>query len=756
MTPAFEDVSLAVPRPSPAKERAVRIVATIAYGYSLYWLFWRWTQSINWSSPWFSVTLVLAETFGIASTGFLIWTVWRLRTREVRPAPPGRSVDVFITCYNESVQLVRRTAIGARSIRYPHQTFVLDDGHRDEMKAMCHELGIGYITRDDNVDAKAGNLNHALAATTGEFILQLDADHVPVPTILDRLLGHFDDPGVAFVQSPQDFYNTDSFTHVVNDEGRRFWEENRIFFSLIQPGKDRMNAAFFCGSCGVIRRTAIESVGGFSTRTITEDMETSIVLHGRGWQSVYHGETLAYGLSPASAGQYHVQRLRWGQGSMQILRKMNPLTYPGLTLAQRWSYFSSVIVYVDGLQKLVFYLAPIVFLLTGWLPVRVTNHELLIRLIPYLALTILSFEMLARGTGYLLISERYNMTKFFTYILALSGYFIRRPIKFNVTPKDASDVPLKTYAPQLVLASLCVASLLWVLPAYHFGWVNYHVRGAVSVPFVANGLWVVWNLSFAIAVIRHSIRSRQQRSDHRFVERIPVDIRAVGSDGVLGVPLRANTRDFNGTGLSFRSLEPFAPGELVEIPLALSSGMTTVRGRVSHVKRGPEAYGAVFIHGVVFEDMAIDVRDRIEMHCALHSVPLWHQRYRPSRDPMSIVRQKWGSPRQGRRIRVELPAMISVTGENGEVATGIGLLEELSDEGARLILENPIEPGAKVSYEVPGTDLAGHGVVVFNRAFDSPLQVRFAVGVRRPTRSASWRGLPLIRRWTLSPGTAGG
>ena len=176
-----------------------------------------------------------------------------------------------------------------------------------------------------NGHAKAGNLNHAFGVTSGEFVLQLDADHVPLPNILDRLLGYFNEPTLAFVQSPQDFYNTNSFTHVQNDEGRQMWEENRLFFSLIQPGKDRMNAAFFCGSCGVLRRTALEEIGGFSVKTITEDMETSMMLHARGWTSYYHGETLAYGLEPASAAQYHVQRLRWGQGSMQILRKMNPL-----------------------------------------------------------------------------------------------------------------------------------------------------------------------------------------------------------------------------------------------------------------------------------------------------------------------------------------------------------------------------------------------------------------------------------------------
>ena len=159
-------------------------------------------------------------------------------------APRGRTVDVFITTYDEPLEVLRRTAMGARAIQYPHRTYVLDDGKRDEVMEMAKELGIGYIRRAGNANAKAGNLNFALSVTSGDFILQLDTDHVPLPHIVDRILGYFNDPKVAFIQTPQDFYNTDSFTHVFNEEARTLWEENRIFYSLLQPGKDRVNASF--------------------------------------------------------------------------------------------------------------------------------------------------------------------------------------------------------------------------------------------------------------------------------------------------------------------------------------------------------------------------------------------------------------------------------------------------------------------------------------------------------------------------------
>src|SRR5687768_9079936 len=278
------------------REPLIRAVAVIAVLYGAYWILWRWTNTMNTAPnaivP--SLVLLLAETWAYIGLCFFVLLTWRLTNREPGPAPTGKTLDVFITCYNEPLEVLRRTAIGARAIRYPHRTYMLDDGKRDEVRGMCQELGIGYIRRVGNANAKAGNLNFAISVTRGEFILQLDADHVPLPHIADRLLGYFADPQLALVQAPQDFYNVDSFTHVVNDEGRRLWEENRIFFSLIQPGRDSLNASFFCGSCGIIRRSALEQIGGFQSQTIIEDMETTIRLQQRGWKTAYHRETLAY------------------------------------------------------------------------------------------------------------------------------------------------------------------------------------------------------------------------------------------------------------------------------------------------------------------------------------------------------------------------------------------------------------------------------------------------------------------------------
>ncbi|HEY1953538.1 MAG TPA: glycosyltransferase [Gemmatimonadaceae bacterium] len=747
---AFRD---AIPRLPRGQEIFTRAFAAIAWLYGLYWIVWRWGFSLNHHALVFSIVLIVAETYGLINSFFLIATVWRLKYRDPPPAPAGLSVDVFITNYDEPLEVLRRTAIGARTIRYPHRTYMLDDGKRDEVKAMAEALGIGYIRREGNEHAKAGNLNHALGITDGKYILQLDADHVPLPNILDRLLGYFNDPDVAFVQSPQDFYNTDSFTHVVNEEERSLWEENRIFFSLLQPGKDYWNAAFFCGSCGVLRRTAFEEIGGFSTKTITEDMETSIVLHGRGWKSVYHGETLAYGLAPSSALAYHVQRLRWGQGSMQILRKLNPLTYPGLTVPQRVAYLSSTATYLDGIQKLIFYLAPVVFFLTGWLPVNVTNAQLVTRLVPYVLLTVISFELLSRGTGWILISERYNMAKFWTYIRACSGFFAKKPLKFNVTPKGTGDAPFETYAPQLAVVVLSIGSVIWATVAYYYGWVDYHAPGWTSLAFWLNGFWIAWNVYFAGFVVLQSRASRQQRFDHRFIDTFPITLAATDKEGRDFRDLLGLTQDLNPTGIAFRAAYELPPESRIRVTLPLASGDYEVTGEIVHVERGSTGDNTIYTHGVRFDDLPIETRDAIELHCTHHSVPMWRMKYRQSVNLVGRAVEMLANIRGERRHQVKLPARVTLeTDDPAGPTETLALLEDMSPGGARLLMEMPVAPNSIVNFEVPGTTFSGKGRVVFNRILESPMKTRFIVGIGREARESRLRAW--TREWrslTLGP-----
>jgi cellulose synthase (UDP-forming) len=730
-------------RGSEKREALIHTVAVIALMYATYWIYWRWTSTMNTAPAAIvpSVVLLVAETWAYINMCMFVMLTWRLTDREPGPAPRGRTVDVFITCYNEPLEVLRRTAIGARAIRYPHRTYILDDGKREDVKAMTEELGIGYIRRLGNANAKAGNLNFAISVTSGEFIMQFDADHVPLPNIVDRMLGYFTDPQMALVQSPQDFYNVDSFTHVVNDEGRRLWEENRIFYSLIQRGRDNWNASFFCGSCGMIRRTALEGIGGFASKTIIEDMETTMELHARGWKTAYHSETLAYGLAPGAADAYHVQRMRWGQGAMQVLRKLKPLSMRGLTLPQRINYFAGTTAYFEGWQKAVFYLMPIFYFFTGILPVAGDERAFLMRLIPYIVISIVAFELLSRGTGYLFLSERFTMVRVWTYMLAALAIFSKKPLKFNVTPKGKSSVPRMAFVPQLVLLGLSIAAPIWATVAYSQGWIDYTAPGWSSMAFWMNAVWALWNCYFAYSVVRHVMAMKQQRDDHRFEEQLPVQVRVEG----VREAVPAVTADLNPFGLGFRATQRLEKGAKVTIQLPIMPKRVLTTGIIRHVEEESTHLGRVFMHGVEFDELPIEDRDAIELYCTHHSMPMWRIRYRQSIDIMTRGKEVMHNLRGGRRRLVGLPARIRTdTAANSPARYFI--LEDYSDTGARLIGDSPIAPGTTVTFDVPGATVKGTGTVRHVQSLQTDMAVLFSIGVEFPAAPR--------RRWSLRPQAA--
>jgi cellulose synthase (UDP-forming) len=705
-----------------ARERLTRVVAATSVAFSLAYIVWRWGWTLNTDALWFSVPLAIAETYGLLTAFFLTFTGWRLKTRKSPPPLRDRTVDVFVTTYDEPLAIIRKTALAARGLTYPHETWVLDDGRRDDVEAMAREIGVRYLRRDSNEHAKAGNLNNALAHSRGEFILQLDADHVPLPHMIDRLIGFFAEPSLAFVQSPQDFYNTDAFTYEVDAGTRRLWEDQQLFFRVLQPGKDRVNAAFFVGSCALLRREAVESIGGFATKTITEDIETSMLLHSRGWTSAYYGESLAYGLAPANATAFHVQHLRWGQGAMQALRQYGPLRMKGLTLAQRIAYLDSLTTYLGGFQRLILYCAPLVFFITGAFPLRVSAAEFAAVFIPYIALQWASFKLLARGNGSLLLADRFAMAKFFTHIRSVTGYITTRRLRFRVTPKGAlASIPPGTFVPQLTLVVATVGALALAVYERQSSYAD-EVPGWGSAAVWVNVLFAAWNAWVASSIVRVAFAGRQQRSGFRFAESLPVGLQIFRKDGKLAALDVAVTGDLSPAGTALRSLHAIPDDARVALTLPLSRASVPVRGRLVNRREQVTPYGTVHIHGIEFEELSVDARDAIELHCAQHATPLERQRYDQN------AKTRFRNIRGETRVSVGMPAEVFVGPGTGR-SLGLALLEDVSPVGARIVIDHPVQPATMIRLSIPGTTLDASGKVVFVHALETSLGMRFVVGI---------------------------
>ena len=345
--PAYED--------SGSRVEMLRIVLgslfmILGSGY----LSWR-VFSSNPDIPIISWMFFGAEILGFTELAIVFMISFKRYRRLPVIDPHIATVDVFIPTYNEPIEIVRRSLVAAKRICYPHETWLLDDGHRPAFREMAEELGCHYIARDKNTGAKAGNINNALQYAKGEFIAFFDADHCAQQDFVHRVIGYFKNPNVAYVQTPQDFYNYGSFEYPHDKFSTDIWHEESLFKHVLQPGRDTFSAATLCGCSCIIRRAHMDMIGGFPSETVTEDMHLAVRLQKMGLETIYHDEPLAFGIAAPGFPEYVTQRLRWGQGNMQVcLRERLPFT-SRLTWRQNLSYVLLGLPYFDSWRRLFLY-----------------------------------------------------------------------------------------------------------------------------------------------------------------------------------------------------------------------------------------------------------------------------------------------------------------------------------------------------------------------------------------------------------------
>ena len=580
---------------------AVASIATTLYlGYR--------ATTLNPDAPLFSAVFLSAEVYAFGSFLVFAFCAWWRSPVLVRPAPPGRTVDVFIPTIDEPLDVLRRTMLAAVRMDYPHRTVVLDDGRRMAVRALADELGCDYLARSDNADAKAGNLNHGLAHSRAEFIAVIDADHVAERAFLARTLGHLADPAVAFVQTRQDYINTDSFQHSTGDRGRSAWSEQSLFYRVILHGRDRWNAAMFCGCSAVIRRDALDAVGGFATGTVTEDFHTSLRLHKAGFRSIYHDEALAYGLAPANFGQFLRQRMRWGRGAMQVLRGERFLASPGLSLAQKLHYMLGMTVYLDGLRYMVMYLTPALTLLFGVAPFVAAPSILLPLFLAHFVFSVWAFEELSRGFARVAASEHFNMARAPLYLLVLASLPLRRA-RFRVTSKSTSEIATLTpLLPQIAILLLCLAAFARGADLLLAGALRAVPLRPWEIGF--SMIWDAVNAALAAAVIAKSVRLGAGRpARHRIAATLPVGLSAPPGAGTFRAAGHSQWLSADGMGveIAVAAAEP-APGPTTGV-LDLPDGPLAFAGRILAVDR----HAGRLVAEVEFEWSGTHGRDRLDV-----------------------------------------------------------------------------------------------------------------------------------------------
>ncbi|MEG4111583.1 MULTISPECIES: glycosyltransferase family 2 protein [unclassified Microcoleus] len=454
-TIALFSVALAAIKISPQPQKWSRaVVVAIVLALTIRYVLWRSLATLNLTDPLngiFSLGLFFLEMLLVFNTSIQLYLMLRMKDRRreadrmavaVEAGNFTPTVDIFIPTYNEPAFILRRTVIGCQALDYANKkVYLLDDTKRHEIKLLAKELGCEYITRPDNIHAKAGNINHATALTNGELIVVFDADFIPTKNFLTRTVGFFQNPEIALVQTPQSFYNHDPISRNLGLENVLAPEEE-IFYRQIEIIKDSADSVVCCGTSFVVRRSALEAAGGLVTDSICEDYFTGIRLSATGYRLVYLDEKLSAGLAAENIEAHLNQRLRWARGTLQaFFIDSNPLTIRGLTFVQRLSHLEGLLHWFTSLTKVLYLLIPLGYSFFDIIPLRASARELLYFFLPYYLVQLTVFSWLNRRSGSALLSDIYSFVQCIPLAVTVVSSMLNPFGKgFQVTPKGmASD-----------------------------------------------------------------------------------------------------------------------------------------------------------------------------------------------------------------------------------------------------------------------------------------------------------------------------
>jgi len=563
----------------------VSMYSTFRYGY------WRVSTTIQYfldpgskisvADTFFICLLILAESYAfvILYLGY-VQTLWPLRRTPV-PLPDNPeewpNIDLLIPTFNEPLSVVRYTALAAMNIDWPAdklKVWILDDGGREEFRLFAEEAGVGYMTRSDNRHAKAGNINHALKRLTAPFVTVFDCDHVPTRSFLQVTMGWFiRDPKLAMLQTPHHFYSPDPFERNLS-QFRLIPNEGELFYGIVQDGNDFWNATFFCGSCAVLRRTALDEIGGIAVETVTEDAHTSLRMQINGWNTAYINIPQAAGLATESLGDHVKQRIRWARGMIQVLRTDNPLTARGLRPFQRICYFNAMSHFLYALPRLIFLSAPLIYLVLGH--VNVPGY----------------WAAILQGRHRHSFWNEVYETILAPYILIPTLLAVINPKlgSFEVTAKGGvlseRHFDTKIASPFLLMMALNVLALLMAIPRFFYFnlWpLDLLYDGDHPGTIIMNALWTLFNMVILGVCTAVAWESQQRRSTVRVAMAVPADV--MMSDGTV---IQGVTADVSSGGAMLKVDEnAYLPdGAAVQIIFPVLDGDATIPATVIGLDNG--------------------------------------------------------------------------------------------------------------------------------------------------------------------------
>ncbi len=601
-------------------QMATIVMITLSVTTSSRYLWWRYTETLNWDDPLalaLGAGLLLAETYAwlVLILGFF-QTVNPLERKPV-PLPKDTdlwpTVDVYIPTYNEPLSVVRPTTLAALSIDWPADklnVYILDDGKRPEFKDFAAEIGVGYLARADNNHAKAGNMNSAMRYTDGEYIAIFDCDHVPARSFLQMTMGQFlKDSKVCLVQTPHHFFSADPFERNLNNHSQ-IPNENMLFYGLIQDGNDMWDATFFCGSCAVLKRAALDDIGGFAFETVTEDAHTALRMQRAGYKTAYINIPQAAGLATDSLSAHIGQRIRWARGMAQIFRLDNPLMGKGLSIPQRLCYINAMLHFLSGIPRIVFLTAPLALIYFNAYIIYAPFIAIFIYVVPTLIQIKATNSRIQGKYRYSFWGEVYESVLAW-YILKPTTVALFNPNKgkFNVTEKgglnDEEHYDWGISKPYLILLLINLLGIIVGVLRLFLG-----DSSQIGVLIISMG-WAFYNIIILGAAVAVAAEARQVRHSHRIKANFPAGVRLAN-----GHTLKVKITDYsdNGVGIETEHAHLCRVNDKIELLMSRGNKQFSFTTYVCNTRRKQI--------GLTLKDLSLE-KQRAFIQCTFSRADAW-------------------------------------------------------------------------------------------------------------------------------------
>ncbi|MGL5259916.1 MAG: glycosyltransferase [Lachnospiraceae bacterium] len=567
--------------------------------FTILYLLWRLFKTIPFE---YGVVSIIAgmSLFVVEFLGFFEALIHYAHLRDIKtyelPVIPQESyphVDVFIATYNEDEELLFKTINGCLHMDYPDKSkvhiYLCDDNRRPSMRALAKKMGIEYFDRPNNVGAKAGNLNNAMAQTNSPYIVTLDADMIPQSKFLLETIPYFigqeiknqgkeekEHIHIGFVQTPQSFYNPDLFQFNLFSEAR-IPNEQDYFYKDIQVSRNKSNSVIYGGSNTVISRQAIVDIGGFYTGSITEDYATGMLIQRKGYICIAIDKVLASGLSPTDLQSLIDQRIRWARGVISTNRKMGVWFAKDMTLSQKLSYWASMQYWYSPFKRLIYFLSPILFSVFGYMVLKCTLGEVLLFWLPmYVSSNIVLSKLSAnlRTTKWTGIYE----TVLFPFLLfpVLLETFCITMKKFKVTDKSKAKSKSKFNGNVVFLLPFAILSVLSLIGSINC--IRMMLESGTIGPVIVL-FWLLYNLFTLLMCVffilgRNILRKTERAS-------VMADCTIITKNEIY----QCKTNDLSETGISLIMDKPIFidPDELITLKIKSDRYCVQIKGKVVHV-----------------------------------------------------------------------------------------------------------------------------------------------------------------------------